>query len=514
MPSAPILRTARLALQPLSGVDLPAVHAIWTDAQVRRYLWDDTVIPVERAADAILASDGHFRSHGYGLWGVYEPPGGALIGFCGCRPWETGEPELLFALRPAWWGRGLATEAARAVLDHVCGTLGCAEVVAAADVPNVASVRVLERLGMAFERRGELHGLDTVFYRLTADPRQGLAAAGPGTGGTRGTILRPATLADEPYLAGAMQSLADFPLPAWRSAGEIARADLAVLRQRLHEPGPDSLILVAEQPAGTAAGFVFATTETDYFTHATHPHVETLAVDPAARGQGVARTLMAAVETWARERGASHITLTVFEANRRARAAYHRLGYAPETVTYRKPLDRGLPASPVPQASPVDLTVRRATRADDDALWPILHHVIAAGDTYAYPPDMPRHDALAAWHPPGGHTFVGECDGRIVGTYLLKANQPGLGSHVANCGYMVAADARGRGIGEALCRHSLETARALGFRAMQFNAVVSTNQAAIALWQRCGFAIVGTVPLAFRHATAGLVDIHVMHRAL
>ena len=92
---------------------------------------------------------------------------------------------------------------------------------------------------------------------------------------------------------------------------------------------------------------------------------------------------------------------------------------------------------------------------------------------------------------------MAELDGRLAGTYLLKANQPGLGNHVANCGYVVASRARGQGIGEALCRHSLDVARALGFLAMQFNSVVSTNTA-IALWQRCGFAIVGTVPHAFR----------------
>ena len=144
----------------------------------------------------------------------------------------------------------------------------------------------------------------------------------------------------------------------------------------------------------------------------------------------------------------------------------------------------------------------------------MLEPVIRAGETYAYPRDLSRDAALAAWHPGGGHTFVAELDGRIAGTYLLKPNQGGPGSHVANCGYMVASWARGRGLGEALCRHSLDTARGLGFRAMQFNSVVSTNRTAIAVWQRCGFAIVGTVPQAFDHPVHGLVDIHVMHRRL
>jgi RimJ/RimL family protein N-acetyltransferase len=158
--------------------------------------------------------------------------------------------------------------------------------------------------------------------------------------------------------------------------------------------------------------------------------------------------------------------------------------------------------------------IRRSVPADADAMWDIIHAVLAAGDTYAWPPDLTRADALALWHPPGGHTFVAFDGGRIVGTYLLKANQPGLGNHVANCGYMVAPSARGRGLGEAMCRHSLDVARSLGFRAMQFNAVVATNLGAIRVWERCGFAIVGTIPGAHRHPVHGDVAIHVMHRWL
>ena len=235
---------------------------------------------------------------------------------------------------------------------------------------------------------------------------------------------------------------------------------------------------------------------------------------PQAQGAGVGRALMAAAEAWAAARGDTFITLNVFDANRRARAVYHRLGYVPETIHYRKSLVAHSEARAAARPAAPSVTIRTDTDADADALWAIMHPVIAAGDTYAFAPDMPRASALAAWHPPGGHTFVAELDGRLVGTYLLKANQPGLGSHVANCGYMVAPEARGRSIGEALCRHSLEAARSLGFRAMQFNAVVSTNRVAIALWQRCGFSIVGTVPGAFRHPTEGDVDIHVMHRPL
>lgn len=163
---------------------------------------------------------------------------------------------------------------------------------------------------------------------------------------------------------------------------------------------------------------------------------------------------------------------------------------------------------------PTGLAFRPSAPADADELWAIIHAVLAAGDSYAWAPSTPREEALALWHPPGGQTVVALDRGRIVGTYFLKANQPGLGDHVANCGYMVAPEARGRGLGEALCRHSLAAARQLGFRAMQFNAVVSTNSSAIRAWERCGFAIVGTVPGAFRHPVHGDVAIHVMHRWL
>lgn len=160
------------------------------------------------------------------------------------------------------------------------------------------------------------------------------------------------------------------------------------------------------------------------------------------------------------------------------------------------------------------LTLRPSTAEDADALWPIIETVLAAGDTYAWPTHPSREHGLALMHPAGGRTFVAELDGRVAGLYYLKANYGGPGDHVANCGYMTAPEVRGRGVGEAMCRHSLEQARALGFRAMVFNAVVSSNTAAIGVWQRCGFAIVGTVPGAFRHPVHGEVAVHVMHRAL
>lgn len=160
------------------------------------------------------------------------------------------------------------------------------------------------------------------------------------------------------------------------------------------------------------------------------------------------------------------------------------------------------------------LRIRPATTADADAIWAIVRAVLAAGDTYAWPVTPSREQGLGLMHPTGGQTFVAEVDGRVIGTYYLKANAQGPGDHVANCGYMVAPDGRGHGAGEAMCRHSLDAARALGFRAMQFNAVVSTNLGAVRLWQKCGFTIVGTLPGAFRHPVHGDVAIHVMHRTV
>jgi GNAT superfamily N-acetyltransferase len=162
----------------------------------------------------------------------------------------------------------------------------------------------------------------------------------------------------------------------------------------------------------------------------------------------------------------------------------------------------------------VALIIRPAEAADRDAIWEVFREIVSAGDTYAYAPDTSRDEALSLWFPRGGLTYVASLDGDIVATYLLKANQPGQGSHVANCGYMVARRASGRGIGEALCLHSLDEARRLGFLAMQFNFVVSSNTRAVNLWRKCGFAIVGTLPKAFRHPSLGLVDCYVMHRFL
>ncbi len=167
-----------------------------------------------------------------------------------------------------------------------------------------------------------------------------------------------------------------------------------------------------------------------------------------------------------------------------------------------------------PSRKLVVMDIRAATSADTDRVWQILEPTIRAGETYPLPRDMSRDEALADWFAPDHEVFVAEQDGDIVGTYYLRANQRGGGSHVANCGYMTAPWATGRGVARLMCQHSLATAAARGFRAMQFNFVVSTNERAVRLWQGCGFDTVGRLPTAFNHPTRGDVDALVMHRSL
>jgi ribosomal protein S18 acetylase RimI-like enzyme len=160
------------------------------------------------------------------------------------------------------------------------------------------------------------------------------------------------------------------------------------------------------------------------------------------------------------------------------------------------------------------IVVRSATHQDDEAIWQILEPVLRAGETYTLPREMTRSEALGYWFSPEHEAFVAEANGAIVGCYYLRANQRGGGAHVANCGYMTAQHATGRGIARAMCLHSLDVARQGGFRAMQFNFVVSTNEHAVRLWTSLGFDIVGRLPGAFLHPTLGYVDALVMYRAL
>ena len=159
------------------------------------------------------------------------------------------------------------------------------------------------------------------------------------------------------------------------------------------------------------------------------------------------------------------------------------------------------------------LTIRPAIDADRDAIWQIFHEVVATGDTYVFEPSTSREEALAYWFREDTRTYVAEQDG-IVGSYVLRPNRPGLGAHVSNASFIVAKNARGLGVGRAMGEHCLSEARRLGYRAMQFNFVVSTNESAIHLWKDLGFEIVGTLPGAFRHSEKGYIDVYVMFRSL
>ena len=158
------------------------------------------------------------------------------------------------------------------------------------------------------------------------------------------------------------------------------------------------------------------------------------------------------------------------------------------------------------------IQVRPAAAIDAKAILEIILPTIREGATYALDRNMTEHDALTYWTAPEKETFVAEDDGEIVGTYFLRANQAGGGRHVCNCGYMTRASAAGRGVARTMCEHSLKYAAARGFRAMQFNFVVSTNERAVRLWQSLGFEIVGRLPGAFEHPALGYVDALVMHR--
>jgi len=160
------------------------------------------------------------------------------------------------------------------------------------------------------------------------------------------------------------------------------------------------------------------------------------------------------------------------------------------------------------------VVIRKADESEFDVIWPIFREVVNRGDTYNYNPNTTKEEAFSIWMSKSNTTYIAQHGDEPVGTYILRANQSGLGSHVANAGYMVTAAARGLGIGRAMCEHSLDEARRAGFLAMQFNLVVSTNEAAVALWKKMGFSIVGTLPLVFRHKELGLVDAFVMHRFL
>ena len=160
------------------------------------------------------------------------------------------------------------------------------------------------------------------------------------------------------------------------------------------------------------------------------------------------------------------------------------------------------------------MRIRLAAPDDHEAIWRNMEPIIRAGETYSLPRNMSREDALAHWFAPDRSVFVAEEGDEIIGTYYLRANRPGPGSHVANAGFMVSDKVGGKGIGQALCNHALATAKAHGFQSMQFNFVVASNDRAVRLWKRMGFAEIGRAPDAFQHPRLGQVDALVMYRKL
>ena len=160
------------------------------------------------------------------------------------------------------------------------------------------------------------------------------------------------------------------------------------------------------------------------------------------------------------------------------------------------------------------LKIRETIESDRGAIWEIFREVIVAGETYPLNANSSREDALTYWFQKGARVYVADQSRHLVGSYTLHANQASGGAHVANAGFIVAKEGRGQGIGRALGEHCLNEARRLGFRAMQFNFVVSSNESAVRLWQDLGMKILGTLPGAFRHPTRGYVDVYVMFQNL
>ena len=160
------------------------------------------------------------------------------------------------------------------------------------------------------------------------------------------------------------------------------------------------------------------------------------------------------------------------------------------------------------------MNIREATREDFETIWPIFHDIAAAGETYAYPRDITKGQAQKLWMDAPRKTYVFEEDGKILGTYYIKTNQAGPGDHVCNCGYMVSSAASGRGLATGMCEHSQRIALELGYKAMQFNFVASSNEGAVRLWDKLGFATVGRLPKAFHHPSSGYVDALVMYKWL
>jgi len=160
------------------------------------------------------------------------------------------------------------------------------------------------------------------------------------------------------------------------------------------------------------------------------------------------------------------------------------------------------------------LEIRKATAEDKSQVWEIINEVLSKGDSYTFAPGSPREKMLAFWFAEDKETYVAEIEKKIVGTFFIKSNQPDLGSHICNAGYMVSSEAKGKGIGRKMAEFSFEEARKLGYQAMQYNFVVKSNEIAVKLWLTLGFEIIGEIPEAFQHKDFGLTNALIMYRQL
>ena len=160
------------------------------------------------------------------------------------------------------------------------------------------------------------------------------------------------------------------------------------------------------------------------------------------------------------------------------------------------------------------IEIRKAIESDKPAVWAIIEKVIAGGDTYVFAPGTPEAEMMSYWFAEDKHNYVAVSDGEVVGSFWLKANQPGLGSHVGNAAYMVSPDVKRQGIGRQMAEYSIGEASRLGFKAMQFNFVVKSNAGAVKLWQDVGFEIIGEIPDAFAHSVQGMTNAYIMYRRL
>lgn len=160
------------------------------------------------------------------------------------------------------------------------------------------------------------------------------------------------------------------------------------------------------------------------------------------------------------------------------------------------------------------LNIRKATKADENAIWEIIHEVIVQGDTYVFDPNSTKEEMLEYWCDPQKYTYVATSNGEVLGTFVIKDNQPALGKHVANASYMTSKMARGKGVGSAMAEFSLVEAKRIGYNSMQFNIVVSTNHGAVKLWEKFGFKIMAEIPESFNHKALGLVSSYIMWKKL